>query len=39
LAEQKAFELLRRLIQKKELKKEAAGLIHAWWRVIKIKKL
>eukprot|EP00347_Sterkiella_histriomuscorum_P010844 403374708 len=39
LAEQKAFELLRRLIQKQELKKEAAALIIAWWRARKFRKL
>lgn len=36
LAEQKAFELLRRLIQRKELQKEAASVIHAWWRARKL---
>ena len=39
LAEYKAFELLRRLIQKQDLKKEAASLINAWWRLVKIRKL
>ena len=39
MAEKKAFELLRRLLQKQDLKKEAAALINAWWRIVKIKKL
>ncbi|CDW85304.1 UNKNOWN [Stylonychia lemnae] len=39
LAEQKAFELLRRLIQKEELKREAAALISAWWRTRKLRKI
>jgi len=38
LAEEKAFELLRRIILKQNLKREAAALINSWWRVVKIKR-
>lgn len=38
LAEEKAFELLRRIILKQGLKREAAALINSWWRVVKIKR-
>jgi hypothetical protein len=39
LAEQKAYELLSRLLQKEELKKQAVGLIASWWRAKKAKLL